>query len=111
MHTLRLHPPKMLHAWRPFAFALLLVVAVLGASIATHGYAAWSHAVAPAYVSHTSSLVGTADGTLLEGATAGQTAQSGPGGALWLVVGSVLGLGAVALGFTTLYKHFAHRLL
>lgn len=109
MHTLRLHHPKALHAWRPFAFALLLVVAVLGTSVVTHGYAAWSHAMAPAYVSHTSSLIGTADGTLLEGEAAGATTQPGTGFGLWLVLGSLLGLSVVVVSLSTVYSRLARR--
>jgi len=119
MHALGIHRVKGLGGWGTLAVAVLLIAFALGSAAVLDrrghlGFA--SQASAPAYVSQTSSLMGTADATLIEGGSAdappASAAGQGQQAAGWFLAGlSVLGLGAVALSAGALYTKFSRRLL
>ena len=103
MLTLRLHNHKPLpHGWA-VVVAVLLLLGVVGFA-AGHNHWSIAGVPTPAYVSHTSSLIGTADGTLLEGSgavAAPPVVAAFPAFALLVIaLGSLL---RVALLLTRLY--------
>ncbi len=69
MLTLRLHNHKLLTGWWTVLLAAVLLLGVVGFA-AGHGHWSLGSVSTPAYVSNTSSLIGTADGSLVEGSTA-----------------------------------------
>jgi hypothetical protein len=103
----RSHPPGIMGRG---ALALLLGLAVLGlAATAGHGRAA-SAPAAPALVNRVSSMVGTADGALLEGGdpapSAPARAPSAPLAGLWLLGVSGAALAGLALSAAGLYRRY-----
>ena len=92
------------------ALVLLLGLALLGpVATAAHSYAASAQA-APARISRVSSMIGTADGALLEG---GDPAPAGPDAAplagLWLLGASGAALAGLALTGSALYRRYTQH--
>ncbi|HMA36195.1 MAG TPA: hypothetical protein VKY74_17195 [Chloroflexia bacterium] len=113
MLTLRIHGSKGLHGRHLGLLGLLFAVLVVGAVVAHQvGHPGFSSPPAPAYVSHTSSLVGTADGTLLEGAGAVPESPAPPARLPGLLLAglAVLGLSILVVGIGTVYTRLCHRL-
>ena len=95
------------------ALVLLLGLALLGlAATAGRSHAA-SGPAAPALVNRVSSMVGTADGTLLEGGDPAPRAltrpPSAPLGGLWLLAASGAALAGLALTGSALYRRFSQH--
>lgn len=110
MLTLRLHNHKTLSACWPALLGILLLLGTLG-FVAGHSHWTAGSAPAPAYVSQTSSLIGTADGTLLEGSGAVADPPASPAfSALPVLVVALGSLGAAALLLPRLYTHLCRRL-
>ena len=92
------------------ALVLLLGLALLGlAATAAHSHAASAY-VAPARVSRVSSMIGTADGALLEG---GNPTPARPGAAplagLWLLGASGAALAGLTLTGSALYRRYTQH--
>ena len=117
MHALGIGRFKGLGGLAIPALAVLLIAAVFGAAgLRWHRHLGTQNpAPAPVYVSNVSSMLGTADGTLLEGRIGQSAAPVMPQGqqtAGWLLIGlSVLGLSAIALSGAALYTKLCRRLM
>src|SRR5689334_13768208 len=118
MHALQVQRVRGMGTWGMLAVTVVLAAAMFGAGAAIHTHRSLGlqgAAPAPAYVSNVSSMIGTADGTLIEGGTADSSAasvaQQGHPATGWLLIGlSVLGLSAVVLSVAVLYTKLCRRL-
>jgi hypothetical protein len=91
---------------------LVLAAALLfGAGVARAHSLSAAHASTPTYISHSSALIGTADGTILtvdEAAPAPATPSPAP--AFALIGGSILGLGILGLSLRGIYTRLCRHL-
>jgi hypothetical protein len=96
--------------------ALFVVMAALlfGAGVARAHSLAATQASTPTYVSHSSALIGTADGTILTVDEAAPAAPAAPARssapAFALIGGSILGLGILTLSLVGIYTRLCRHL-
>jgi hypothetical protein len=114
MHVLRRNQGITHEGGRWLALLLLAAALVFGAGVArAHG--PWAvGAGTPPYVSHSSALIGTADGTILTVDEAAPVAPApaapAPAPAFALIGGSILGLGILGLSLMGIYTRLSRRL-
>ena len=118
MHVLRSNQGITREGGRWMALLLLAAALLYGAGVARAHSLGTANASTPTYVSHSSALIGTADGTILtvdEVAPAAPASKEAPAApapapALALIGGSILGLGILGVSLMGIYTRLCRRL-
>ena len=114
MHVLRSNQSITRDGGRWMALFVLMAALLFGAGVARAHSLGAPQAATPPYVSHSSALIGTADGTILTVDEAAPAAPVAPARAsvpaFALIGGSILGLGILALSLVGIYTRLCRQL-
>jgi hypothetical protein len=114
MYVLRTNQSITREGGRWMALLVLMAALLFGAGVARAHSLGAPQASTPTYISHSSALIGTADGTILTVDEAAPAAPAAPARssapAFALIGGSILGLGILALSFVGMYTRLCRHL-